>query len=151
MTPARLPALSLVALLVLSACGSDSEPSPGTGGAAGAAGAAGDASADPVDPCEANLDRGACCAAGCGWHEHAGHAYCTVPSCVALERVCEVEGEPVRECPVGMTCLPYAGGGAPTENDCAELPPDPDPTKIDLKGRGICVWPSACPHMSGGG
>lgn len=115
-------------------------------------GAGDGATEHPVDPCEAHVDRSACCSEqGCGWHEYAGHPYCKVAKCVALERVCEIEGAPVRDCPEGMQCLSYSGGGAASENDCAELPPKPDPGSIDLKGRGICVWPNACPTINGGG
>jgi hypothetical protein len=56
--------------------------------------------------------------------------------CVDRDRVCEVDGVKVRDCPEGMICYVY--GGWETEDDCRALPPE---GVVNLDGRGICIWP----------
>jgi hypothetical protein len=123
-------------LVAIASCDADEKEGDGAGAAGGAeGGAGGTAPTFMPDPCEEYTERASCCAdVACGWH----HGAFEVPPCVDRRRVCEVDGEMVRDCPAGMVC--FETGGWKTEDDCAELPP---PDTINLKGRGICVWPSS--------
>jgi hypothetical protein len=110
----------------------------GAQGGAGSGGEGGAGAGHPIDPCEAYPDRESCCAdPSCGWHHNTGHSlWYDVEPCVDRDRVCEVAGEKVRDCPEGMIC--HVDGGWETEDDCAALPPR---DMINLLGRGICLWP----------
>ncbi len=134
-------AVALV-LGVIPACEAGSEPS-GAGGSS----ATDSGSGNPVDACELLADRASCCAdSSCGWHESGGHLPYGVARCVNRERVCEVDGQKVRDCQDGMKCI--VSGGWTTEDDCAQLPPT---GQVNLKGRGICVPPDQDAGAQDGG
>jgi hypothetical protein len=133
--------LRFVLAIVLAApvgCSAERDAPPRSRNSGVSAGGAGGAEITSSDYCEDHADRATCCADfSCGWHHQIGHSlWYDVAPCIARERVCEVAGEKIRDCPEGMIC--HVDGGWSTADDCTTLPPEDE---INVFGRGICVFP----------